>query len=123
MNYVALLQKYAEEKEDRPYIILRHQQITYGQAYKDVCSFVVPEWKEQFPENYKTSVLIRTQNVYHQLLAFLAVMDAGQIPIIGHYDLPKDAEIQLVEKNRIGFVLEEKDGRWILKQGDRKSVV
>ena len=117
MNYVALLQKYAEEKEDKPYIILRHQQITYGQAYKDVCSFVVPEWQEQFPENYKTSVLIRTQNVYHQLLAFLAVMDAGQIPIIGHYDLPKDAEIQLVEKNRIGFVLEEEDGRWILKQG------
>ena len=113
MNYVALLRKFAEEKEDRPYIILRHQQITYGQTYKDVCSFVVPEWKEQFPENYKTSVLIQTQNLYHQLLAFLAVMEAGQVPIIGHYDLPEDAEKQLVEKNCIGFVLEEKtaDGR------------
>ena len=117
MNYVALLRKFAEEKEDRPYIILRHQQITYGQAYKDVCSFVVPEWKKQFPSDYKTSVLIQTQNLYHQLLAFLAVMEEGQIPIIGHYDLPEDAEKQQVEKNRIGFVLEETDNRWSLKQG------
>ena len=117
MNYVALLRKFAEEKEDRPYIILCHQQITYGQAYKDVCSFVVPEWIEQFPENYKTSVLIQTQNLYHQLLAFLAVMEEGQIPIIGHYDLPKDAEKQLVEKNCIGFVLEETENRWTLKRG------
>jgi long-chain acyl-CoA synthetase len=117
MNYVTLLTNYAKEIPNTPYIILRHQQITYGQAYKDICRFVVPEWKEHFPKNYKTSVLIQTQNLYHQLLAFLAVMDTGQIPIIGHYDLPEDAEKQLVEKNRIGFVLEEKDNRWILKQG------
>ena len=127
MNYVTLLTNYAKEIPDTPYIILRHQQITYGQAYKDVCSFVVPEWKERFPEIYKTCVLIRTQNLYHQLLAFLAVMDIGQIPIIGHYDLPEDAEKQLVEKNHIGFVLEEKDNRWILKQGvgaeDKDGVV
>ena len=117
MDYVTLLTKHAKEKPDTPYIILRHQQITYGQAYKDICRFVVPEWKEQFPENYKTRVLIQTQNLYHQLLAFLAVMGAGQIPIIGHYDLPEDAEKQLVEKNRIGFVLEDAENRWTLKQG------
>ena len=62
-------------------------------------------------------MLIRTQNLYHQLLAFLAVMDAGQIPVIGHYDLPGDAERQLVEKNRIGFVLEEKAGKWSFRRG------
>ena len=117
MDYVTLLTKYAKEKPDTPYIILRNQQITYGQAYEDVRVFITPEWKKQFPENYKTSVLIRTQNLYHQLLAFLAVMGAGQIPIIGHYDLPKDAEKQLVEKNRIGFVLEETENRWTLKRG------
>ena len=117
MDYVTLLTKYAKEKPDTPYIILRNQQITYGQAYEDVRGFIMPEWKKQFPENYKTSVLIRTQNVYYQLLAFLAVMGAGQIPIIGHYDLPKDAEKQLVEKNRIGFVLEETENKWTLKQG------
>ena len=117
MDYVTFLTKYAKEKPDTPYIILHNKQITYRQAYDDVLGFIMPEWKKQFPENYKTSVLIRTQNLYHQLLAFLAVMGAGQIPIIGHYDLPKDAEKQLVEKNRIGFVLEETENRWTLKRG------
>ena len=117
MDYVTLLQKYAKEKENTPYLILKDRQITYGQAYKDVRGFVAPEWKRQFPKDYKTSVLILTEDVYHQLLAFLAVMAAGQIPIIGHYDLPQDAESKLVEKNRIGFVLEEKAGKWTLKQG------
>ena len=117
MDYTDLLKRWAEEKENTPYIILPDRQITYGQAYEDVCRFVAPEWKIQFPAGYKTSVLIQTQNVYYQLLAFLAVMDAGQIPIIGHYDLPRDAENQLVEKNRIGFVLEEREERWMLRQG------
>ncbi len=117
MDYVTLLQKYAEEKKNTPYLILKDRQITYGQAYEDVRRFVAPEWKQQFPKDYKTSVLILSENVYHQLLAFLAVMAAGQIPIIGHYDLPQDAENKLVEKNRIGFVLEEKESRWTLKQG------
>jgi len=117
MDYVARLKKYAEEKANTPYIILRHRQITYGQAYHDVRGFILPKWRKQFPSGYKTSVLIRTQDLYHQLLAFLAVMDAGQIPVIGHYDLPEDAERQLVEKNRIGFVLEEKENGWILRPG------
>ena len=117
MDYVTLLQKYAKEKENTPYLILKDRQITYRQAYKDVRGFVAPEWKQQFPKDYKTSVLILSEDVYHQLLAFLAVMAAGQIPIIGHYDLPQDAESKLVEKNRIGFVLEEKENNWTLKQG------
>ena len=117
MDYVTLLQKYAKEKENTPYLILKDRQFTYGQAYKDVRGFVAPEWKQQFPKDYKTSVLILSEDVYHQLLAFLAVMAEGQIPIIGHYDLPQDAENKLVEKNRIGFVLEEKAGKWVLKQG------
>ena len=33
MDYVTLLQKYAEEKENTPYLILKDRQITYGQAY------------------------------------------------------------------------------------------
>ena len=122
MDYVTLLKKYAEEKENTPYIILPDRQITYGQAWADVCRFIAPEWKKQFPADYKTTVLIQTQNLYYQLLAFLAVMDAGQIPIIGHYDLPRDAEHQLVEKNRIGFVLEEGEGRWTLRQGVSEKV-
>ena len=117
MDYVTLLQKYAKEKENTPYLILKDRQITYRQAYKDVRGFVAPEWKQQFPKDYKTSVLILSEDVYYQLLAFLAVMNAGQIPIIGHYDLPQDAENKLVETNRIGFVLEEKENNWTLKQG------
>ena len=117
MDYVTLLQKYAEEKKNTPYLILKERQITYGQAYEDVRRFVAPEWKQQFPKDYKTGVMILTEDVYHQLLAFLAVMAAGQIPIIGHYDLPQDAGNKLVEKNRIGFVLEEKAGKWTLKHG------
>ena len=117
MDYTDLLKRWAEEKENTLYIILPDRQVTYGQAYEDISRFVVPEWKKQFLAGYKTSVLIQTQNLYYQLLAFLAVMDAGQIPIIGHYDLPRDAENQLVEKNRIGFVLEEREGRWLLRQG------
>ena len=117
MDYVTLLQKYAKEKENTPYLILKDRQVTYGQAYEDVRGFVAPEWEQQFPKDYKTGVLILSEDVYHQLLAFLAVMNAGQIPIIGHYDLPQDAESKLVEKNRIGFVLEEKENNWTLKQG------
>ena len=117
MDYVALLKKYAEEKPNSYYIILHHRQITYGQAYDDVRSFILPEWKKRFPSGYKTGVLIRTQDLYHQLVAFLAVMDAGQIPVIGHYDLPEDAGRQLVEKNRVGFILEEKEARWTLHRG------
>lgn len=117
MDYVTLLQKYAKVKTNTPYLILRDRQITYGQAYEEVCRFVAPEWKQQFPADYKTGVLIHTQNVYHQLLAFLAVMAAGQIPIISHYDLPHDAESKLVEENRLGLVLEETETGWTLKQG------
>ena len=117
MDYVALLRKYAEEKPNSYYIILLHRQITYGQAYDEIRGFILPEWKKRFPSGYKTGVLIRTQDLYHQLAAFLAVMDAGQIPVIGHYDLPEDAERQLVEKNRVGFILEEKEARWTLQRG------
>ena len=109
MDYVTLLQKHAIEKENRPYLVLRDRKITYGQAYEDVRGFITPDWKKQFPAGYKTGVLIRTQNLYHQLLAFLAVIDAGQVPVIGHYDLPEAAEEKLVTQNRIGFVLEEKE--------------
>ena len=76
MDYVTLLQKHAIEKENRPYLILRDRKITYGQAYEDVRGFITPHWKKQFPTGYKTGLLSRTQNLYHQLLAFLAVMDA-----------------------------------------------
>ncbi|MBQ1778200.1 MAG: hypothetical protein IIZ93_08610, partial [Acidaminococcaceae bacterium] len=117
MDYVTLLQKHAIEKENRPYLVLRDRKITYGQAYEDVRGFITPDWKKQFPAGYKTGVLIRTQNLYHQLLAFLAVMDAGQVPVIGHYDLPEAAEEKLVTQNRIGFVLEEKENGWTLRQG------
>ncbi len=117
MDYVTLLQKHAIEKENRPYLILRDRKITYGQAYEDVRVFITPDWKKQFPAGYKTCVLIWTQNLYHQLLAFLAVMDAGQVPVIGHYDLPEAAEEKLVTQNRIGFVLEEKENGWTLRQG------
>ena len=117
MDYVTLLQKHAIEKENRPYLVLRDRKITYGQACEDVRRFITPDWKKQFPTGYKTSVLIRTQNLYHQLLAFLAVMDAGQVPVIGHYDLPEAAEEKLVTQNRIGFVLEEKENGWTLRQG------
>lgn len=117
MDYLTLLQKYAKEKENTPYLILRDRQIAYGQAYEDVRGFIMPEWRKQFPTNYKTGVLIRTQNLYYQLLAFLAVMGAGQVPVIGHYDLPEAAEEKLVAQNRIGFVLEEKENGWILRQG------
>ena len=117
MDYVTLLQKHAIEKENTPYLILRDRKITYGQAYEDVRGFITPDWKKQFPAGYKTGVLIRTQSLYHQLLAFLAVMDAGQVPVIGHYDLPEAAEEKLVTQNRIGFVLEEKENGWILRQG------
>ena len=117
MDYVTLLQKHAIEKENTPYLILRDRKIAYGQAYEDVRGFITPDWKKQFPAGYKTGVLIRTQNLYHQLLAFLAVMDAGQVPVIGHYDLPEAAEEKLVTQNRIGFVLEEKENGWTLRQG------
>lgn len=117
MDYVTLLQKYANEKENTPYLILRDRRISYGQAYEDVRGFIAPDWRKQFPVAYKTSVLIRTQNLYHQLLAFLAVMDAGQIPVIGHFDLPEAAEDKLVAQNRIGFILEETETGWILRQG------
>ena len=56
MDYVTLLQKYAEEKKNTPYLILKERQITYGQAYEDVCGSVASEWKQQFPKDYKTSV-------------------------------------------------------------------
>ena len=118
MNYVALLKIFAQEKPDKPYIILRNRQITYQQACDDVISFVTPAWKDQFPENFKTPVLIVTQDVYHQLLAFLAVMDAGQIPIIGHYDLPETAERELTERNHIGFILTEGEKGWTLRKSE-----
>ena len=49
MDYVTLLQKYAKEKENTPYLILKDRQVTYGQAYEDVRGFVAPEWEQQFP--------------------------------------------------------------------------
>ena len=97
MDYVTLLQKHAIEKENRPYLVLRDRKITYGQAYEDVRGFITPDWKKQFPAGYKTGVL--------------------QVPVIGHYDLPEAAEEKLVTQNRIGFVLEEKENGWTLRQG------
>ncbi|MBR1591123.1 MAG: AMP-binding protein [Acidaminococcaceae bacterium] len=123
MNYVTLLKKQAEEKADIPYIVLHDRQITYRQAYEDARWFVLPEWERQFPQQYKTSVLIVSAGVYHQLLAFLAVMAAGQIPVIGHYDLPEAAQHGLVEQNRIGFILAETENGWTLKQGAAEAAV
>ena len=64
MDYVTLLQKFAEEKKNTPYLILKERQITYGQAYEDVRRFVAPEWKQQFPIDYKTGVMILTEDVF-----------------------------------------------------------
>ncbi len=116
MNYVTLLQKQAREKPDTPYIILHDRQITYRKACEDVSGFITTAWKSRFPKQGKTTVLIRTKDLYHQLMAFLAVMEAGQIPIIGHFDLPEAAEKELVKKNGIGFILTETERGWQLTQ-------
>lgn len=123
MDYFVLLKKHAEERKSTPYIVTRDRQITYRQAYEDASRFILPEWERQFPKQYKTAVLIITKDVYHQLLAFLAVMAAGQIPVVGHYDLPEAAQQELAEHNRIGFVLTETEKGWTLRQGSAESAV
>lgn len=121
MNYITLLQRNAQHNADKPYIVLHDRCITYEQAYEDAREFILPQWKKQFPKQYKTTVLILSQHVYHQLVAFLAVMDAGQIPIIGHFDLPATAEQALVERNGIGFLLRETDKGWQMETGAGES--
>jgi len=117
MDYTDLLKKQAKEQGNKAYLILREKSYTYRQAYEDSQRFITPAWKNSFPENEKSTVLILTQDLYHQLLAFMALMGAGQIPVIGHSDLPEAAIREIVEKNRIGFVLREGEQGWTLEQG------
>lgn len=122
MDYVTLLEKQAQDRGGHPYLILGEKICTYQEAYAEACAFLRAEWENVFPQNYKTTVLIVTSDLYHQLLAFIAVMAHGQIPVIGHFDLPEEAERQLTEKNRIGLVLKEGPSGWILFSADGKRI-
>ena len=117
MDYYGLLAQHAAAHGDSTYIVARGRAYTYAEAFRETCGFVRPEWAARFPKGYKATVLIVTSDLYHQLLAFTALMKAGQVPVIGHYDLPGAAEAQMVEQNRIAFVLSEEEGTWILRDG------
>lgn len=110
MDYVTLLREQAQKRGSAVSLIWQDRSYTYRELCEAVQHFVLPAWREQLPRDYKTAVLIRTTDLYHQLVAFLGIMAAGQIPIIGHFDLPPLEEEKLVAKNKIGFVLAEEGG-------------
>lgn len=114
MDYVTLLREQAQKRGSAVSLIWQDRSYTYSELCEAVQHFVLPAWREQLPRDYKTAVLIRTTDLYHQLVAFLGIMAAGQIPIIGHFDLPPLEEEKLVAKNKIGFVLAEEGGAWVL---------
>lgn len=121
MDYSDLLEQHAATHGSDLYAVFGGTQYTYARAWQDVCTFVRPEWQAAFPRSYKATVLIVTADLYGQLLAFVALMRAGQVPVLGHYDLPAAAEAQLVEKNKVAFVLTERDGQWELRRGWRDA--
>ena len=110
MDYVTLLKEQAQKRGSAVSLIWQDRSYTYSELCEAVQHFVLPAWRKQLPRDYKTAVLIRTADLYHQLVAFLGIMAAGQIPIIGHFDLPPLEEEKLVAKNKIGFVLAEEGG-------------
>lgn len=117
MDYYDLLEQHAASHGDSLYIAAHGREYTYARAFQEARGFVRPAWAARFPKEYKATVLIVTSDLYHQLLAFTALMKAGQVPVIGHYDLPRAAEAQMVERNRIAFVLSEENGTWTLRDG------
>lgn len=117
MDYSDLLEQHAATHGQDLYAVLGGRRYTYARAWADAEAFVLPSWAALFPRTYKAAVLVVTPDLYHQLLAFVALMRAGQVPVLGHYDLPAAAEAQLVEKNKIAFVLTERDGQWDLRRG------
>ena len=117
MDYYDLLEQHAASHGDSLYIAAHGREYTYARAFQEARGFVRPAWAARFPKEYKATVLIVTSDLYHQLLAFTALMKAGRVPVIGHYDLPRAAEAQMVERIRIAFVLSEENGTWTLRDG------
>lgn len=92
MDYSDLLEQHAATHGQDLYAVLGGKRYTYARAWADAEAFVPPSWAALFPRTYKAAVLVVTPDLYHQLLAFVALMRAGQVPVLGHYDLPAAAE-------------------------------
>lgn len=118
MDYFRLLEEQAGQQKNRAFLIRRGRELTYGQVHELAAGFLRPAWREMLESGpagaggaeaapAKRSVLILSDDCVRQLVAFLGVMAAGHVPIIGHADLPEESVRELVRRNGIGAVLRD----------------
>ncbi|MBP2632014.1 MAG: yhfT [Firmicutes bacterium] len=102
MNYFTLLKNKASKHKDK--LFLRINQQNY--SYEDIVS-AAKRLGEQIKLEH-TIVLIYSDSLLFQITAFFAMMKAGNIPIISHYDLPPAALKKMLMKNQIQYLLSDR---------------
>ena len=104
MNYFTLLQEQAERYADKTFMVFDDVAYSYRSIYEQVQNFATHEWRfHNVGGGHK--VLVITADAKRQVVAFLGLMATGNIPILGHYDLPQAAVQQLVRANKLDYVL------------------
>ncbi|WP_110953711.1 AMP-binding protein [Anaerosinus massiliensis] len=101
MHYFTLLETMARKHKDKLFLCVNQQNYSYEMIYSAA---------RRLGENIAARhavILIYSDCLLFQLVAFFAVLKSGNVPIISHYDLPQTALKKLVLKNQIRYILSD----------------
>lgn len=102
MHYFTLLETMACKHKNK--LFLRVNQQNY--SYEMICS-AAQRLGEAIAVR-RAVILIYSDCLLFQLVAFFAVLKSGNVPIISHYDLPQSALKKLMLKNQIRYLLSDR---------------
>lgn len=101
MNYFELLKKMASKHQDKLFLCINQQSYSYGEIFS-TAKRLGDEIKQE-----NALILICSDSLLFQIVAFFAVMKTGNIPIISHYDLPPAALRNMLIKNQMKYMISE----------------
>jgi long-chain acyl-CoA synthetase len=108
MDYFKLLEEISNTRENKDFLVINEKKYTYSEIYKiskllgEKINNIV---KVNECSNMKNKLLIYSDNFYFQLIAFFASNFAKGIPVISHYNLPKETLNKIIINNEIQYVI------------------
>lgn len=106
MNYSRILQKYKQSQPEKLFLVWDQKDYSYGQAAERVEHMA--ELLRAAGVQGNTAAVYADDPVF-QLLGFLAVQQAGGIPIVVHEYIKGEDLTLLLRENRIGFLLSDRE--------------
>jgi len=112
MDYFKLLQEIKNRYEHKVFLIIDGKSYTYGKIYEEakLLGEKIKSVKENNKQkNIKDNIFVYSDNFYFQIITFFAVNACESIPVILHYNLPKETFLKIAIENNIKYIITDEN--------------